>query len=54
MFLVIKVLVNGSVKKVVILLLNIFDIKIKENVIKVIKYVIDRECYSFFDCDMNI
>lgn len=49
-----KALANGSVKKAVTLLLNTSDTKIKENATKAIQYVIDRECYSFSDRDMNI
>lgn len=49
-----KALANGSVKKAVTLLLNSSDTKIKENATKAIQYVIDRECYSFSDRDMNI
>lgn len=49
-----KALANGSVKKAVTLLLNTSDTKIKENATKAIQYVIDRECYSFSDRDINI
>lgn len=49
-----KALANGSVKKAVTLLLNFSDTKIKENATKAIQYIIDRECYSFSDRDMNI
>lgn len=49
-----KALANGSIKKAVTLLLNSSDTTIKENATKAIQYVIDRECYSFSDRDMNI
>lgn len=49
-----KALANGSIKKAVTLLLNSSDTTIKENTTKAIQYVIDRECYSFSDRDMNI